>query len=134
VEIALKGRLQEAGIERVTDLLRKGVPGLISSGISLTEAEGLIQAAEMITLKGMGIENYRLLREQGVQDISELARQDPGMLYQRLRTIAPLSRAYQIPDPAIVRLWVREAQKEISSGDKDTRIQSHPALHRKFQI
>ena len=110
VEIALKGHLQEAGVERVTNLLRKGVPGLISIGISLPEAEGLIQAAEMITLKGMGIENYRLLRETGVQDIPELARQDPALFSQRLRTI---SRAHRIPDPAIVRLWVREARKKI---------------------
>lgn len=113
VQVELKGRLQEAGIERIQDLLRKGIPGLVSIGISLPEAEGLIQAAEMITLKGMGAENYRLLREAGVQNISELARQDPEFLNQRLRTISPPYRTYQIPDPAIVRLWVREARKKV---------------------
>ena len=100
-------------MERVQDLLRKGVSGLVSIGISPSEAEELIQAAEMITLKGMGVENYRLLRETGVQDIPELARQDPELLNQRLRTISPPNRAHQIPDPAIVRLWVREARKRI---------------------
>lgn len=113
VQVALKGRLQEAGMERVQDLLRKGIPGLVSIGISLPEAEGLIQTAEMITLKGMGAENYHLLRETGVQDIPELARQDPKMLNQRLRTISHPSRAHRIPDPAIVRLWVREARKKV---------------------
>ena len=113
VQVVLRGRLQEAGMERVQDLLRKGVSGLVSIGISPSEAEELIQAAEMITLKGMGVENYRLLRETGVQDIPELARQDPELLNQRLRTISPPNRAHQIPDPAIVRLWVREARKRI---------------------
>jgi hypothetical protein len=113
VQGALRERLQKAGMEQVTDLLRTGVPGLVSIGISLPEAEGLIQKAEMITLKGMGIENYRFFREAGVKTIPELARQEPELLIQRLRTIAPLSRAYQIPDPAIVRLWVREARKRI---------------------
>ena len=123
VQVALKRRLQEAGIERVQDLIRTGVPGLVHIGITLPEAEGLIQKAEMITLKGMGIENYRLLREAGVKAIPELSRQDPELLNQRLRSISPPNCAHQIPDPAIVRLWVREAQKKVSLGDKDTRIQ-----------
>jgi hypothetical protein len=109
-QVALKGRLQEAGMEQVQDLIRTGVPGLVHIGIPLPEAEGLIQIAKMITLKGIGIENYRLLREIGVQDIPELAQQDPELLNQRLRTI---SRTHRVPDPAIVRLWVREARKKI---------------------
>jgi hypothetical protein len=106
VQVALKGRLQEAGMERVQDLLRKGVSGLVSSGISFPEAEGLIQKAEMITLKEMGIENYRLLRATGVKDLPELARQDPELLTQRIHAMSD-----HIPNPAIVRLWVHEARK-----------------------
>jgi hypothetical protein len=112
-------------MERVTDLLRKGVPGLVSTGLSLPEADGLIEKAEMITLKGIGVENYRLLREAGVQDIPELARQDPGMLTQRLRALSVTPRVHRIPDPAIVRLWVREAQKEVSLGFKGPRGQGY---------
>jgi hypothetical protein len=108
-----KERLQGAGMKRVQDLPQKGVPGLVHHGISPPEAEELIRMAEMITLKGMGVENYRLLREAGVKDISELAHQDPGHLYQRLRTMARPRRAHQVPDPAIVRLWVREARKKV---------------------
>jgi hypothetical protein len=113
VEIALKERLQETGMERVTDLLRTGVPGLVAIGISRPEAEELMGETEMITLKGMGVENYRLFREAGVEDIPELARQDSELLNQRLRAISPLPHAHRIPDPALVRLWVREARKKV---------------------
>ncbi len=113
VQVDLKERLQEAGMKRVTDLLRKGIPGLVHVGIPQAEAEELVQEAEMITLKGMGIDNYRLLREAGVRTIPELAQQDPELLTQRLRTISGTTHARNIPDPSIVRLWVREARKNI---------------------
>jgi hypothetical protein len=113
VQIALKERLQEAGMERAQDLIPKGVPGLVHIGILQPEAEELIREAEMISLKGMGVENYRLLREAGVKDIPELARQDPGLLDQRLRAMSGTPRARRIPDPAIVRLWVREARNKV---------------------
>ena len=110
---ALKERLQKAGMDRVTDLIRTGVPGLVHIGTPQAEAQELIRATKMITLKGMGVENYRLLREAGIQDIPGLARQDSELLNQRLHVISGTSRAHRIPDPAIVRLWVREAQKKI---------------------
>jgi hypothetical protein len=113
VQGALKERLQDAGMERVQDLLRKGVSGLVSLGISNPEAEELIQEAEMIALKGMGIENYRLLREVGVKDIPELARQNPQLLNQRLRVLSDTPPIHRIPNPAIVKRWVREARKRI---------------------
>jgi hypothetical protein len=61
----------------------------------------------------MGVESYRLLREAGVKNIPELARQDPELLNQRLRAISGTPRAHRIPDPAIVRLWVWEARNKV---------------------
>jgi hypothetical protein len=113
VQGALKERLQDAGMERVTDLIRTGLPGLVHIGIPQADAEELIRTAEMITLKGMGSENYRLLREVGVKDIPELARQDHQLLNQRLGALSDTPPTRSIPDPAIVRLWVREARKRI---------------------
>jgi hypothetical protein len=113
VQVALEERLQKAGMERVQDLIHTAVPGLVHIGIPQAEAEELMREAEMITLKGMGAENYRLLREAGVKDIPELARQDPELLTQRLRAISGTPPVRQIPDPAIVRLWVREAREKV---------------------
>ena len=114
VQAEWKNRIQDAGIEKIQDLIHRGAPGLVSIGISLPEAEELIRMAEMITLKGMDIENYRLLREAGVKDISALARQDSEDLYLRLREIAPQQDRFRRPPaPAIVRIWIREAQKKV---------------------
>ena len=113
MQIELQERLEEAGIERAQDMLRKGVSGLVSIGISRQEAKELIQEAEIITLKGIGMENYRLLRAAGVKAIPELARQDPELLTQRLRALSGTLSVHPTPHPAIVRLWVREARKKV---------------------
>jgi hypothetical protein len=103
-QIELKERLQEAGMERARDLIRTGAAGLVHIGIP---------QAEIITLKGIGVENYRLLQAAGVKAIPELARQDPELLTQRLRALSGTPRVHPTPDPAIVRLWVREARKKV---------------------
>jgi hypothetical protein len=113
VQVELKERLQGAGLARVQDLIRQRVSDLVHLGIPRPEAKKLIREAEMITLKGVGVENYRLLREAGVKDIPELAQQDPELLNHRLRAMFHPLRAHRIPDPAIVRLWVREARKKV---------------------
>jgi hypothetical protein len=107
-----KERPQKAGIEKVQDLIRWKVTDLVALGITLPEAEALLRKAGMITLKGMGIDNYRLLRQAGVRDLTELAQQDPRDLYLKIeRQARPRSTSHRIPTAALVRLWVREAQK-----------------------
>jgi hypothetical protein len=114
VGVQWKERFRDAGITKVQEIIQKGAPHLVQLGITQPEAEELIQKAEFITMKGIGLENYRLLQEAGVKSISMLARQDPGNLYMRMHEInrrLHLSQCH--PDPAIVRLWVREAQKRV---------------------
>jgi len=114
VPAAWKQRLQKAGMGKVQDLIRRKMSGLVDLGIPSQEAEELIRKAEMITMKGMGIENYRLLQEAGVRDLSEIAHQDPLDLYLRIQGKARLlPTRLQTPAPALVRLWVREAQKRV---------------------
>jgi hypothetical protein len=71
-----------------------------------------LRTASLITLKGIGMENYRLLRSVGVKDISQLAQQNPSDLYLTLRD---MNRRQHISHrhftPAVVRLWVREAKR-----------------------
>ena len=113
MQIELQERLQEAGMERARDLIRTGAAGLVRIGAPQAEAEQLIREAEIITLKGIGVENYRLLRAAGVKAIPELARQDPELLTQRLRALSGTPSVHPSPHPAIVRLWVREARKKV---------------------
>jgi hypothetical protein len=114
VQAEWKERLQKAGIEKVQDLLRWKGAGLVALGIPDPEAEELMRQAEIITLKGMGIENYRLLREVGVSTLTQLARQDPLDLDLRIERTAHLtSIPHRAPTPALVRLWIREAKKRV---------------------
>jgi len=114
-----KNHLRDAGMERVQDLIQKGVPGLVHLGIPLPDAKELVQTGEMITLKGMGMKNYRLLHEAGVGDISALARQDPAELSLRVQEInRRLHLTRSPPVLAMVRLWVWEAQKRTRSHTK----------------
>jgi len=109
-----KERLQKAGMEKVQDLLRREVSGLVDLGIPRLEAEELLRKAEMIAIKGMGLENYRLLSEAGVRDLAELAHQDPQDLYLRIQGQVRLRPPpHRTPAPALVRLWVREAKKRV---------------------
>ena len=120
VQAEWKERLQKAGMEEVRDLLRWKGAGLVALGIPDLEAEKLLRKAEMITLKGMGIENYRLLREVGVRDLTELARQDPRDLYLRIDRQDRLQPIPQrTPFPALIRLWIREAKKRVKVVRKD---------------
>ena len=114
VQVEWKERLRDAGIKKVQDLIQKGAPHLVQLGIAQSEAEELIQKAEFITMKGIGLENYHLLQEAGVKNISMLARQDPENLYMRMQDINRRIHLTRCPpSPAIVRLWVREAQKRV---------------------
>jgi hypothetical protein len=114
VQTEWKKRLQKAGVENVYDLTGRKVASLIALGIPHPEAEELVREAQLITLKGMGIKNYRLLRAAGVTDLTELARQDPPDLYLRMaRGTLNLTASPHLPSPALVTLWVREAKKRV---------------------
>lgn len=69
-----------------------------------------IEKAQLVQLKGLGIENLRLLEEVEIHSISTLAAQDPDTLYEMMKTQLPGS---PIPRKAILRIWIREARKTI---------------------
>jgi hypothetical protein len=114
VQEELKGRLQVAGIEKVHDLIYREEKGLITIGISHREIDELLRKARLITLKGIGMENYRLLQKVGVNSLSELAQQNPLNLSLRLEEI---SRRQNISRHTItldlVKLWVQEAKRRL---------------------
>jgi hypothetical protein len=70
-----------------------------------------IEKAELALLKGIGIENLRLLERAGVSSVSALASQDPKKLHERL---GQGFQGGQIPRLAKIGIWIREAQKKSS--------------------
>jgi hypothetical protein len=76
---------------------------------SVDEALRWIQAARLVTLRGIGTSNARRLSEIGVPDVPTLARQDPDTIVARLRA-RPAIPPPHVPTPAQARIWVQAAR------------------------
>ena len=68
-----------------------------------------IEKAQLALLKGMGIENLRLLERVGVSSVSALAFQDPGQLQQKMNQP---SHGRSAPRLSKIRIWTKAAQKQ----------------------
>ena len=69
-----------------------------------------IEKAQLVQLKGLGVENLRLMEALGIHSISVLATQDPDTLYEAMEKRFPRS---PFPKKAKIRIWIREAQKQL---------------------
>jgi predicted RecB family nuclease len=69
-----------------------------------------IEKARLVQVKALGIKNLRLLEDAGINSISDLAKEDPGKLYEKIREFSPST---SIPTKAKIRIWIREARKEV---------------------
>jgi hypothetical protein len=76
---------------------------------SVDDALRWIQAARLVTLRGIGTDNARRLTEIGVMDVPTLAHQDPDTLVARLRA-RPADPPPRSPTPAQARVWVKAAR------------------------
>lgn len=83
-------------------------------GIERGEAETRVAAARLVTHRGIGTRNARLLWEIGIRSIPELARADPNPTSAELRRRAGRSRAGA---PARVGEWIRSARRVV--GDRE---------------
>jgi len=89
--------------------------------ISESEITQWVHLAQLSLVKGMGTRNAYVLTVIGVESFSDLAAQDPALLYDKLVTLAKEQlrpKGTAPPREAIVRLWVREARKKASNHQK----------------
>jgi hypothetical protein len=68
-----------------------------------------IEKAQLVQLKGLGVENLRILEKAEVFSISTLASKDPEKLHERMEQTV---QGKSIPKKAKIRIWVREAKKK----------------------
>ena len=74
-----------------------------------------IEKAQLVQLKGLGIENLWLLEKIGIHSVSVLAAEDPEKLHKRIEEVF---QGRSIPKNAKIWIWVKEAQKRVRSrGD-----------------
>jgi hypothetical protein len=79
-----------------------------AAGASLSDARDWVEAARIVTLRGIGIENARLLWELGITSVKELAAADPETLGPQLRARSKRPRS---ATPPKVRVWVDAARR-----------------------
>ena len=70
-----------------------------------------IEKAQLVRLKGIGIENLRLLESVEIDSVSALAAQDPDLLYG---TMEKHFLGRPVPRKAKIQIWTREARREVS--------------------
>lgn len=83
------------------------------AGVDRAAAEQWVAAAQLGTLRGLGMNNARYLWESGVRSVTELAAEDPAALSSSLRDLMSRPRAAA---PARVRVWVRAARAAAGTG------------------
>ena len=116
IESQYRRELPKVGITSLDDLISKTKEKDERDELALRlliPKEVLIQwveKARLVQLKGLGVENLRLLDEVGIESIFALAREDPQNLYDKIER-APQERVP--PRKAIIRIWVREAREEV---------------------
>jgi predicted RecB family nuclease len=73
-----------------------------------------VEKAQLARLKGLGVDNLRVLEGVGIDSISALAREHPEVLYDKIEQVF---REGAPPQKAKIRIWVREARKKVGSSE-----------------
>jgi len=120
IEPQYRDKLAEMDLHTVEDLFQRirepeGRKELGEKlGISDDQISDWVKWSQLIRLKGLGIENFLLLKEIGVNDLQTLARQEPSNLYEKLLRANRHHRITSQPlDVAKVTIWVRAARKTV---------------------
>jgi hypothetical protein len=71
-----------------------------------------IEQAQLVRLKGLGVENLHLLEKVKIYSVSELASEDPEKLYKRMKQSI---KGRSIPRKAKIRIWINAARKKVRS-------------------
>jgi len=73
-----------------------------------------MEKAQLVQLKGLGIENLRLLEGVGIDSVSALAKEEPEALYDK---IGQSFEGSVPPRKKMIGIWVKEAQKKVRSSE-----------------
>ena len=114
-------RLASRGIDTPQELIRKAGTeqerGKLAQelNIAVGELAGWKKMAELAELKGMGTLHANLLVQAGIEDIPSLAKQNPATLYPVMIKLYQ-GKAISPPREAIIRIWVRAAEKTLRNN------------------
>ena len=116
IEPQYQEELPKVGIATLDDLLsitrEKNIRDELALRLFIPKEELIhwIEKSKLVQLKGLGVDNLRLLDGVGVHSVLALTVEDPESLYIRLEEVY---RERSIPKKAKIRIWIREAQKQL---------------------
>jgi hypothetical protein len=108
-----RGELPRIGISTLDDLIAKAAYKREREELALRllipreELLDWMEKARLAQLKGLGIENLKLLEGVGVHSVSALADEDPEKLYAKIKQAFPGTVP---PRKSKLRIWVKEAR------------------------
>jgi hypothetical protein len=120
IESQYQRELPRVGIANLDDLVSKTREKTERDELALRllipkeELIRWVEGAKLAQVKGIGIENLRLLERVGVYSVPVLAGEDPEGLYERMNLLdhgRPSLRRSKI------RIWIREAKKAVRSSE-----------------
>jgi hypothetical protein len=120
IESRYRKELPKVGITTLDDLLSKNKEKIERDELALRllipkeELIHWVEKAQLVQLKGLGIQNLRLLERVGVHSVSVLAGEDPKRLHQKMEEIF---RGRPIPNKTKIKIWIREAQNKVRSSE-----------------
>jgi hypothetical protein len=118
IETPYRKELPKVGINTLDDLLRRTSERKEKDELALrllVPKEDLIrwvERAKLARLKGVGIQNLRLLEITGVDSVAALAAETPDRLYEKMKT---LHKRKDLPRKAQIRIWIKAAKQEVES-------------------
>jgi len=118
IEPEYQKELPKVGIANLDDLLTKTRVKKEMDELALRllipkeELIPWIEKTHLVRLKGLGVDNLRLLEGTGIHSITALAVEDPEQLYAKIKQ---KFAGQPIPKKAKIRTWVKEAQKQMKS-------------------
>ncbi len=119
IEPPYRKELPRVGIANLDDLILKTKEKKERDELALRlliPKEQLVQwieKAHLAQLKGLGVENLRILERADIHSVSALAAEDPEKLYEKIEQVSQTS---MLPRKAKIRIWVREARKKVKSS------------------
>jgi hypothetical protein len=111
-------KLRDRGIRRPIRLLRNlTTPESREEwreylGLSAVEFNTVVNEAELLSFKGIGVAHGRLLQSIGIQRVEELRAHEPESLYRQIIQVADHSGLPRPPRLDMIRVWVLAARHD----------------------